>query len=144
MSNLDIVTDILSKIKNFDESQMRVFMLCYNTETMREWRDKVPFISWGDDLEVRHYPAYTGALLRGIVQLKSSPSRKVSFYLDGYSYLGFSEDSNGKPIPYWEIYNISEPVLETDYSDTLRFDMNDIDGFVGGIRGMLYGVRIHD
>src|SRR5215207_7718035 len=125
-NRLDQVMTILERIRHFDENERRVFYMCLGDDELRGWREKVPFIAWPSDWQVKHYPAYHGALLRGIARLKSNPLRQISFYLDGYSYLGFSMNmATRQPIPYWEIYNISETHIDGEYDAPWRYDMHD-------------------
>jgi hypothetical protein len=150
--NLDIVFKILSQIENFDESQKRVFYLIFDEiANFREWRKDLPYISWPSEWEVKFYPSLT-ALLRGIVRLKSNPQRQVSFYFDGHAYLGAMYDygkifSNHTqkliPTPYWEIYNLSDPMGEKEDAGPERYYMNEIDELLEGIRRMLMGEN-HD
>lgn len=137
--NLDVVFSILNQIRDFDENQKRVFYLCFDeVADFKAWRKDIPYIAWPAEWMVKFYPTI-GALLRGVVRLKSDPTRQVSFYFDGYSYLGYMCTVEGKPIPYWEIYNISCSIgAELDCGPE-RFYMNEIDKLLEGIRKMLSG-----
>lgn len=119
------------------------FMLEGKFESGR-WRHELPFISWPAEWEVKYYPSLS-ALLRGVVRLKNDHSRNVSFYFDGYAYLGAMYNcENKKPIPYWEIYNISIPVRSDEDCGPERFLMNEVDELLIGIGKMLNGVTLKD
>src|SRR5271170_2353128 len=95
------------------------------------WRRELPFISWPVEWEVKYYPSMS-ALLRGIVRLKSDHSRRVSFYFDGYCNLGAMYDfgNDGSPMPYWEIFNVSDPLLPSEDAGPQRVLMYEIDAFL--------------
>lgn len=108
----------------------------------KEWREKIPFITWPSEWEIMHLPC-CDALLRGVVRLKSDLSRMVSFYLDGEGVLGavytYGEEEL-KPIPYWEIYNISDNMLPNEIDIPERYYLeSETDKFIEGIWKMLKG-----
>jgi hypothetical protein len=128
-------------IRNLDEMGKRVLKLFLgDVFEVNKWMDSIPFISWPLEWEVKYYPSYD-CLLRGIVRRKDNHNRRVSFYCDGYSILGFMYDRTKNPpspIPYWEIYNISDDLPDDYENDTSRFFLEDIDSLVEGIRKELH------
>lgn len=133
------IYDIVKEIERLDEiSKGVLFGILDIKGDMGIWRKTIPYVEWPKGWLVKFYSSHQ-AVLRGIVRLKDDPHRQVSFYLDGYCRLGSVFKNNIEPIPYWEIYNITEPFLQEDYDQPRRYLMNDIDEFLEGIRKMLHG-----
>jgi hypothetical protein len=96
------------------------YRLRYNveaSESWREWCEKVPFIRFPADWDVRVIPPFAGALARFIVRLPDGETRSV--YLDVNNSLGFYADP---PEPYWEVYPYQ--------GDTGRCDMADVEELI--------------
>lgn len=137
---------ILKIIRNFDDFEKRAFLLCGDEIVdAKRWRKEIPYISWPNEWEVKIIPAMA-ALFRGIVRLKADHSRLVSFYLDGYANLGcmYKDRLMKTPEPYWEIYNISEPVEINEDEGPERYLMNEVDKMIEGIRNMLNKETLKD
>lgn len=79
----------------------------------RKWADKIPFIKWPSDWEVKAVPPFTGAIIRYIVK---TPKAEVSIYLDCYDMLGYFGQ------PYWEVYPV--------HDNNERCAMNDVAGLL--------------
>lgn len=71
----------------------------------RKWMREIPVLHFEKEWDVRIIPPFAGAVIRFTVDYNS---KHVSVYFDGYSELGYMEDENGKPIPYFEYYDGEE------------------------------------
>lgn len=85
------------------------------------WSNEIPFIKFDSDWEVKIIPPFAGAVVRFLVKKND---KQVSIYLDCYDILGYHNS------PYWEVY----PVKFEGYTDTARFNINDISGLLLCIR----------
>jgi hypothetical protein len=74
-----------------------------------EWMDKIPFIKFNPEWEVKAIPPYSGAIIRYIVK---KGDNTVSIYLDGYDILGYVGE------PYWEIYPYENDVFRCMMNET--------------------------
>jgi len=85
----------------------------YKIEQAEDWRpicDKIPFIKFPSDWEVKVIPPFAGAVARFLVK---KGNKTVSVYCDWYERLGFFG------APHWEIYpNKSD--------DNERFAVDDV------------------
>jgi hypothetical protein len=91
------------------------YMLRYNVEASecwREWCEKVPFIRFPAEWDVKVIPPFAGAIARFIVRLPDGETRSV--YLDVYNRLGFYSNP---PEPYWEVYPYQGDVGRCDMAD---------------------------
>jgi len=61
----------------------------------RGWINKIPYLRFNNNHEVRVIPPFAGATIRFNVRYKD---KAVSVYLDCYNNLGCMDE------PYWEIY----------------------------------------
>lgn len=69
-------------------------------ETMYEWREwcqKIPFIKFKPEWEVKVIPPFGGAIARFVVK-HPQVKQTISIYLDCYDELGYFGE------PYWEMY----------------------------------------
>lgn len=89
-----------------------------------EWVDKIPWLPFPADWEVKMIPPNVGTVVRFWVRRRGCKER-VSVYLDCYEALGCF----GKPgsnTPYWEIYPNCK-------NDNERFAMDDVDGLMSAL-----------
>ncbi len=85
-----------------------------------KWWDKIPFINFPSDWEVRIVPPLHGAVIWFKVKKENV---LLSIYLDCYDHLSCVGE------PYWEVYPVE--------GNEERFLMNDIDGLLEAIgRGL--------
>lgn len=115
-------------VEKFDQVMAKsseIGQLSFRLEKLMDWREwmkKIPYIDFGDDLEVSVIPPFAGAMTRFLVRLKGKESR-ISVYLDCHDILGYMEE------PYWEAYAIK--------GDTARFLLNETKELVEAIRNEL-------
>jgi len=64
------------------------------------WGQKLPFLSFPVDWEVKIIPPFNGALARFLVRKKGT-DKIVSVYFDAYNRLGVYSG------PYWEVYPVN-------------------------------------
>jgi hypothetical protein len=86
----------------------------------REWSERIPFIQFPPEWEVRIVPPYGGAVARFYVRYGNN---QCSVYLDCYDRLGYFG------APYWEVYPID--------NDVARAPMEDVPGLLELIRQSL-------
>ena len=79
-------------------------------EQWREWVDKIPFISWPADWQVKAVPPFAGALLRYVI--KTPRCERISVYLDCFDRLGYFGE------PYWEVYPHKGDCFRCPLNDT--------------------------
>src|SRR4030065_481704 len=87
-----------------------------NTEEWREWRKKIPFLTFPQGIELKVIPPFAGAIARFIAR---SNGKEVSVYLDCYDKLGCVGS------PYWEVYPYD--------GDTYRCGMNETNELITAI-----------
>lgn len=80
------------------------------------WCEKIPYIPFKKDWEVKVIPPFGGLQARFWVRLRGDDDRNVSVYLDCYERSGFFDQ------PYWEVY----PYMD----DIGRCAMNDVDQLI--------------
>lgn len=97
-----------------------------NFEKWHNWADKMPYIRFKENWDVKIIPPFEGALSRFVV---SKGSKSVSVYFDAYSKLGWMVDDNGDSIPYFEAYPIE--------GDTRRYSLNEVDTMMQDIEATL-------
>lgn len=110
---------------NMDRKYYNQLKRC-EIEDVEKWRklvDKVPWLKFPEDCEVRIIPPFGGAIVRFLVK---RGDKRISVYLDVYENLGYY----GRK-PYWEMY----PGING--TDVDRFDMNDTDGLMKAISQVL-------
>ena len=88
------------------------------------WQDKIPFIKFPRDWEVKVIPPFHGAVIR--FKIKKGLT-EVSIYLDCYDTLGCVGE------PYWELYPYK--------NDVFRCSMGDVDDLLKAIK---YSLRHND
>ena len=71
-----------------------------NAFEWQKWKDKIPFLVFDKEWEVKAVPPYMGAVIRYKIRHIDNPSYLVSVFLDGYNLLGGGSQSE----PYWEVY----------------------------------------
>lgn len=86
------------------------------TEDWIGWIEKIPYLPFKKDWEVKFLPPFAGAIAR--FWLKKG-EKKVSVYLDCFDRLA----NYGSP--YWEVYPYQD--------DVGRFDINDTEGLMAAI-----------
>ena len=91
----------------------------------RGWIEKLPVFHFDKEWDVKIIPPFAGAIIRFWINYNG---KKVSVYFDGYSELGYVEDDDGKPIPYFEYY---------DGEDTYRYYLDEADKMMDDIRNYL-------
>lgn len=100
LDNSDINMRDLEDFSSFEDLlQARI-----KVETHYEWRkwiDKIPYINFDSDWDVKAIPPFSGAIIRYLIKDKSS-NKVVSIYLDCYDELGLVGE------PYWELYPDNE------------------------------------
>ena len=88
---------------------------------------KIPPIRFNPEWDVRIIPPFGGALMRFTVDYNG---KHISVYCDFFEILG---SFGGEP--YWEMY----PRTYKDFSDTMRFPLNDTESLVANIDAELRG-----
>jgi len=114
-------------IKLVKESGIGHWMLteaCADVFEWEKWCQEIPYISFPAHWQVRIIPPYAATIVR--FQVKHPKGYDISICLDCYSHLGYCEDRNRNPIPYWEVYTAAN-------GDTARFAMNDTKGLIAEI-----------
>ena len=97
-------------------------VVCHSIIKWGEWFEKVPFIPFPIDLEVRLVPPHGGALVRFHVR-KRGEEKILSIYLDVWERLGCGGG------PYWEIYPVGD--------ECVRVGMYDTEDLISVIQGTL-------
>lgn len=87
----------------------------------RKWAQQMPKLKLDPDWEIKIIPPFGGAVVRFVI---IQGDKSVSVYLDCYGLIGCIDH------PYWEIYPDKE-------GDVERYDMDDIEGLINGIRESL-------
>lgn len=90
---------------------------CSEAFEWEKWRDKIPYLSFPAEWEVKIIPPLGSAIVRFWIRLKAHPAAWVSVYLDCYDQLGYVGE------PYWEIYPDNQ-------CDNLKFIFNQTDGML--------------
>ena len=80
-------------------------------EKWMEWVDKLPWLNFKKEWNVKVIPPFAGAIARFQISLDDGNKTFISVYFDGFDKLGWV----GKP--YWEIY----PVESEGERETARF-----------------------
>ncbi len=88
-----------------------------------EWRDKIPFMRFPTDWEIRFVPNFNESVVRFMVRKNGVT---LSVFLDGYDKMGVVGE------PYWSIY----PNKKREPS---RYLLNDTAGLIEGLRNALRG-----
>lgn len=81
-----------------------------STEKWSSWIEKIPFLKFPSDWEIKIIPPFAGAMARFQARLGKA---SVSVYLDVYENLGFFGGE-----PYWEIYPYNEDIYRVHMDDT--------------------------
>lgn len=96
------------------------YMLTAKMEKAFEWRkwlNKIPYLKFPPDWEVKAVPPFAGAIVRYHIRKGKS---FVSVYLDCYDRLGYMGE------PYWELHPFEE--------DTYRCLLNETDDLLDHIQ----------
>ena len=91
----------------------------------RKWMREIPVLHFEKEWDVRIIPPFGGAVIRFAVDYNG---KHASVYFDGYSRLGYMEDEDGKPIPYFEFY---------DGEDCRRYYMYETEQMMEDIKNFL-------
>lgn len=89
-------------------------------ENWREWCQKIPYIKFKKEWNIKLIPPFAGAMVRFLIEMNN---KNVSVYLDCYDGLGYFGE------PYWEVYHVDDYVG--------RVAMNDVDGLMALIETSL-------
>jgi len=100
---------------NFDK--FKLSSECEEVFEWRKWAEKIPYIKWPSDWEVKAIPPFGGAIIRYNIKKED---KKISVYLDCYGILG-----GVASYPYWEIYPYK--------GDTFRCAINEIEELLEAI-----------
>lgn len=128
----DAYWSIAEILRNMPQIHKKLVFLALEMDLRREpWLDNIPYFSLDPDWEISIVPAYD-CLFRGRIHSKTNPGRLACFYLDAYDSLGCWNLHKPREQwePYWETY---------DGTNTQRFAMSDMDGFMGEIRRIMNG-----
>lgn len=101
-----------------------------NEEHWKQWAKDIPSLRFDSDWNVKIIPPFLNAIIRFYIEKNN---KKVSVYFDAYSQLGWMENENGEPIPYWEVYTINDN--NDDYPH--RYLMNETSELMDDIRSIL-------
>nr|WP_302577875.1 hypothetical protein [Methanobrevibacter arboriphilus] len=102
-----------------------------SSENWMEWRNKIPYLDFPSDWQIKINPPFGGALIRFNAKKND---KEVSVYLDVNNALGYY-DLEGTP--YWEIFLLSQIMSDKNYKDIERFELNDVEGLLKGIKSLL-------
>ena len=91
----------------------------------RKWAKEIPTLHFEKEWEVKIIPPFSGAVIRFYINYNE---KHVSVYFDGYSELGYMENEDGSPIPYFEYYN---------GEDCYRYLMNETEQMMADIKEFL-------
>ena len=78
-----------------------------NVEHEEDWEGKIkniPSISFPSSWNVKIIPPYGGLMARFIVTIPEHDKVSISVYYDIDNRIGYFQDENGNPAPYWEIF----------------------------------------
>lgn len=80
-------------------------------EGWRDWVEKIPYLKFSADWNVKVIPPFAGAMARFIIKKGKA---KVSVYLDVSNALGYG----GKH--YWEVYPYKDVAFRCDMNETKK------------------------
>lgn len=93
----------------------------YKVEEDQKWRaeiNRIPFLTFRSDWQVRVIPPFGDAVIRFQVILPSGTLKSI--YMDSRHSLGIWGDlNNPQPDPYWEVYPYKGDVGRCDVADTI-------------------------
>lgn len=93
----------------------------YRVEEDQKWRaeiNRIPFLTFRSDWQVRVIPPFGDAVIRFQVILPSGALKSV--YMDSRHSLGIWGDMNNpQPDPYWEVYPYQGDVGRCHLADTI-------------------------
>lgn len=125
-------TELFQKMMLINALDRRTKALSYSeclADTLEwdKWLEKIPYLRFDPNWEVKIIPPYNGAMIR--FHVRCNTEGDISVYLDCCSVLGsfFGESDMLNDEPYWEIYPYN-----TD-DDIHRVHIDDIDGLMSGI-----------
>lgn len=101
-----------------------------NEEHWKQWAKDIPSLRFDSDWDVKIIPPFLNAIIRFYIEKNN---KKVSVYFDAYTQLGWMENENGEPIPYWEVYTTDDN--NDDYPH--RYLMNETSELMDDIRSIL-------
>ena len=118
------------KIDDYDFNHWMTRSRIENEEHWKQWAKDIPSLRFDSDWDVKIIPPFLNAIIRFYIEKNN---KKVSVYFDAYSQLGWMENENGEPIPYWEVYTTDDN--NDDYPH--RYLMNETSELMDDIRSIL-------
>lgn len=118
------MTAFLKPVRESEDMSRSKLLERMRLEEWENWRAiEVPYIDWGNGVEISVRPPFGGAVARMLVRNKDDNTRMVSIYLDWFDRLGFMRE------PYWEAY-----ALGKDDNEPERFLLNETQQLVDCVR----------